>query len=403
MKAAVSEYNTEAILLQLLAHELFDTALSVNGGDVDWTGILSLAEKHFVKPLLYRSAKQLSGVPDKVLDALRASAISSALRNDSLMAIQAEILCMFNKRSISCAVLKGSSVSALYPYSEIRTLGDIDLLVDASKLSDACSALHENGYQHSSGHAFHECYEGKDAHIELHQAVSEFPDTDKGRYTAAYMKDALRDTVIETLENYRFPVLDIPYQITSLLSHMERHLTDTGISLRQLCDWAVTVNHYRDKMDETALNILAQCGLHRFAETLTKTCTAYLGLPKLDWAEEIPDAMADAMMHEIITTGSTYEIGAVRGLSSAFIPDEHTDTKQTSLLGHYIFNVNRKARNEHPYFVKCPLLYPFFWLFYPVRWWIRSLRGTRQKIQAAKTLSIAYRRKKLYGELKLFR
>ena len=402
LKATVIKCDTEAVLLKLLAYELFNAALSVIGSDVNWDEIISLADKHSVKPLIYRSAKQLADVPDEVLDSLRSSAISSAFRNERMLAIQDEIICLFETRNISCAILKGSSVSSCYPYSEIRTLGDIDILIDASKLSDAGGVLNESGYLHSSGTAFHDCYEGKGVHVELHQAVSKFPDTEKGRYTATYMKDALRYAVGETLGNHRYPVLDVPYQITALLSHVERHMTNTGSSLRQLCDWAVTVDHYRDTIDAAALEILAQCGLLRFAEALTKACTAYLGLPKFDWAEEIPDAVADAMINEIITSGSIQHIDVIRGLSSAFIPGKDTDRKQTTLLGHYVSNTNRKARKEHPHLSKCPLLYPFFWLFYPVRWWIRSLHGEREKINATKTLSIAYQRKKLYGELKLF-
>ena len=402
MKITNSEEYTKTFLMQLLAYELFNAELTVACDNEKWNEVIDLAQKHSVEPIIYLSAKRLSSVPDKVLGTLRSSTISSALRNEKILAVQEELIRLFEKLDIPCAILKGSSVSTYYPYSDIRILGDIDILVDESNLNNACNILTDVGYYHSSGHSFHECYEGNGIHVELHQAVSDFPENDKGRYTAAFMKDALNYTIVERLGDYRYPVLDASHQITALLSHMERHMTNTGIGLRQLCDWAVTVEHYRNVIDDGVLNILTQCGLLRFAEALTKACTIYLSLPKFKWAEEVSDVMADKMISEIITSGNIPNIDTDRGLSSVFVSQAETDNKKTTLLGQYISNINKRARTEYPHIGACPISNPLFWLFYPARWWIRSLLGEREKINVYKTLSIAYKRKKLYDELRIF-
>jgi hypothetical protein len=388
-------------LLKLLSHELFGALLPSLVPADNLHGVLELAQKHTVTTLLYRSVKQLSNVSAQVLDSLRTQSVAAVLRNEKLMLVQNEIVDLLSGHHIDFAVLKGSSLAVHYPCCEMRVLGDIDILVNVNALGVACATLEKAGYNHSSGHAFHESYEGKGAHIEIHQSVSEFPHTVAGLFTVQVMKNALDTTEVEKMLGYEFPVLCVEYQLIALLAHMERHLTASGIGLRQLCDWAVTVNHYRERITREVVSIVGRCGLLQFAKVLTKTCSIYLGMSELEWTKDVSVVLARRMMEEILSGGSIMNVDIDRSLSSAFSSGKIE--KERTILGNYIANINRKAKSEYPIVQKFPLLFPYFLIFFPLRWFLRSLRGEREKISIKSTLSLGSKRKRLYDELRLFR
>lgn len=395
--------KTDFCLLELLKAELNSLAMCNTEDGYITNEIFEMAQKHSVTPLIYRSIKQLSGIPDDKIALLREIVINSSLRNDKLIRIQSEIIDLLSSHNTSCVILKGTSISALYPHNEMRSLGDIDILVGEEELDEACSVLLNSGFERSGGHDLHECFEGKGAYIEVHRAVSVFPDNAKGIYTKKFMEDALLHTETMSIGEEVFPVLDMPHQLVSLLSHMERHMTISGIGLRQLCDWAVTVNHYLDHIDDKCLTLLDACGLLRFAKVATRTCIDYLGLPALAWAMDVKQEVAAAFIEEILSSGDIMNVGLERSLSSSFASGEEKDSTKRTLLGRYIKNMNGKAHKEYPRIARLRVTLPLFWVFYPCRWWVRSLQGKREKVNVSGTLSIASKRKKLYSELKLFR
>lgn len=108
------------VLLALRGNEISNSAFQDSFDASHVQSILQLVQKHSVTPLIYRSMKQQPGVPDDMLASLRATVISSSLRNDRMIRIQSEIINQLSSHNIRCAILKGTSVAALYPYSEMR-------------------------------------------------------------------------------------------------------------------------------------------------------------------------------------------------------------------------------------------------------------------------------------------
>ena len=134
------------MLLSLLAYELFGQALPESHADLDWEKLIAEANDHAVTALLYSGLKRLNGVPKEILNRVRAAAISSAMRSQSMLVIQEEILDALAAQQIDCAVLKGMSVACHYPHPELRVPGDIDLLIGRTNLEAACKALEGSGF-----------------------------------------------------------------------------------------------------------------------------------------------------------------------------------------------------------------------------------------------------------------
>lgn len=162
-----------------------------------------------------------------------------------MVGIQNHILEAFHTAGIGTAILKGSSVAALYPNPELRALGDIDILISEQDAQRAEAILRTEGYVFQEKHDFHVSYFGNGVAVELHQSVSRFPATKQGAYVHEMMRKAIQYIHAESMYETTFSVLDLQYQMVALLAHMERHMIDSSIGFRQLCDWAVTVHHFR--------------------------------------------------------------------------------------------------------------------------------------------------------------
>lgn len=121
------------------------------------------------------------------------------------------------------------------------------------------------------------------------------------------MNGALSHTQDMEIQGIRFPILDSIYQMIGLLAHKEQHLATSGIGLRQICDWAVTMHALREQIGEKEIATLERCGLLHFAKVVTRLCEKYLGLPPCLWYQNAMDDQVDALMEDILSAGNFHE------------------------------------------------------------------------------------------------
>ena len=387
-------------LITLLAAELFHQAPPTV--PADWTATLSEANRHAVVALLYPSVKQMQDVPIEALSQTRRAALFSAGTFDAILRSQTEIVSMQTAHNIPCAILKGVSVARCYPHPELRIPGDIDLLVGEANLRAACDVLTAAGYTYSHTTDLHTCFHKGRVEVEVHSAVSYFPEGGKGAFAKQYMGDALQHVDMVQIQGVSFPVLTGAYQLIALLSHMERHLASSGIGLRQMCDWAVTVHAQRDHIGDAELAVLNQCGLLQFAKVSTKACVKYLGLPILPWCADADDDLCDVLMSDILDAGN------VHAQNTRFLSNVLTDMageddgKKPSTVRHYLHYICKRTQKDHPW-AKSPLWVALFGLYYPIRWVVRMLPEKSKRKHMIKAVQSAKTREKLMWGLKVYK
>lgn len=390
------------IFWMLLSHEMFGSPLAVIPDSTDWNDILALGQKHAVSALLYPVAKECGDVPTQVMNELRNAAMLSLVNNEKLLYVQDQVISALSARNIPYAILKGASVACCYLHSELRVLGDIDVLVDERQYDAACTALTECGFSYIGATDMHGNFEGFGASVEVHRFVSRFPDTEKGRYAQAYMANALLHTKECTINESRFPILDCPQQMIALLAHLERHMGTTGIGLRQVCDWAMTVHVNRKVIDEKTLQLLDDCGFLHFARIMTRLCEKYLGLPPLDWSAGVTDKVVDAVLEEIMDAGNFTEQCGERAIEGAMINAQgNYEGNRKSLFHNYTAYVRRKAHYEYPW-ARSVLWQPLFWIYYPILWMVRVMTGSRKAANPLLAVKQARIRERLIQQLKLY-
>lgn len=391
-------------LLVILRQALFSKYEQLNVSN--WQRIEQLANEQGVLSMLYVGASKYKDViPSEVIREWRGIMYSNVMRNEQLNTLQTDLISQLQARKITVAVLKGLSVAWYYKHPDIRCLGDIDILIDKSHVREVTDMLKSWGYtQTHIGHAFHSSFEKNGVTVEVHHEATEVPNSEGGSRAKAIMAEFLRDIRLVKVNETTFPALSDSHQALMLLLHMERHMTEMDIGLRQVCDWAAFVDgsdcaHWANK----TLRILKHCGLLSYAKAVTKACVVYLGLDvqKCEWCMDADDDLVDRLMEDAFRGGN---LGAAntKKLGSAFTDRSLLGQKKQSLLKGIFIKMTNRAYDYFPIVKRYKVLLPLCWVYIPIEYLIRSFIRMPNKRNMGEMIGVANQRRGLIRDLHLY-
>ncbi|OQC00523.1 MAG: hypothetical protein BWX78_01116 [Firmicutes bacterium ADurb.Bin099] len=269
---------------------------------------------------------------------------------------QQKLLESFHSNGIPVAVVKGTSVAQYYPKPQLRTMGDIDLLVRPEDYDRAVDCLTKNGCKEYSSQSEivtgrHRSFHYDGISIELHHYFSKKVDEKKARALDNLLFNAisLKSTVLPDEENGLV-----------LLSHIRQHLEE-GIGLRQIIDWFMFVRTCLD--DEVWYSSFQEkariTGLESLAISSTRMCQKYLGLTtnNITWCKDASKRTCDELMQYVINCGN---FGRSRGmLQSSAVQKLPKLSQPIRMLKHLQEHGERnwKALYKHPW------LKPLAWTY----------------------------------------
>ncbi len=396
--------KNEQVLLDLLANNLFGAGKSIDGVSLDWRLVWYEA---------YMQAVSLIAFSDFSEDLTLAADFSNIRKNlqsrmsDNLTVNKShfKIHKILTDSGISYVILKGLASALYYPDFLLRSMGDVDFLVNESDLKKTCQALEQNGFVVSEkSHGDHLVFTDGVCRYELHTAPAGMPKGEAGALVKTYLAD-----ILEKAENRNtlFGGISVPspfHHGLIILLHTCHHLTSSGVGLRHLCDWAVFVNsvpenEFIDLFQAKFKNI----GLWNFACVLTKVCEKYLSCPAKKWVGQVDEKIVDALAQDIFKGGNLGQKSDDRSHESMILPkygdEEHRDKSQ---IGRFIEYVNQSVKNNWKRAEKNKILLPVGWVYFGGRYVFRSLKGERPKIKVNSFVSEAKQRTELFDSLKLF-
>lgn len=321
--------STQMIFLTLLAQALWG-----NGGilmEADWDQVEKLAKEQGVLAMLYQgSMKYKDIIPAERIRIWRGAMYATILKNDHMNQAQSEILGWLSEKGIRAVVLKGTSVARYYNPSDMRCLGDVDLLIDQSNLDLAAELLKAHGYRRNEHeHDFHVPFVRNDVTLELHYKATMVPPGKDGQAVGKIMDQFLDEATMVSMNDISFPALSEKHQVLMLLMHKERHMLVEGIGLRQLCDWAafLSVQENLAEVDDFT-HMFQDCGLLIFSETVTNAWVRYLGLQGecAAWCRSSESFLVDALMEDVFRSSNMGRADH-RGESELFIGREMLNSK----------------------------------------------------------------------------
>lgn len=121
---------TQEVFIKLLSEYIDGNwDFTINEEKVDWNQLVELSSIHSVCGIIYLSLKEKNVNRKNLMDYLQ-----SRFNKESGFAIRQQIvydrtLSLFEKYGIKNVVSKGYVLKKLYPNEEVRTMGDMDILI----------------------------------------------------------------------------------------------------------------------------------------------------------------------------------------------------------------------------------------------------------------------------------
>ena len=147
---------------------------------ISWQVFYELAQQHGLISLCLRSLQRVDagGVPQVVMDGLRASVQQMTWHGLLLLGELCKLMALFNTHALQAIPFKGPTLSALaYGDPVLRVYGDLDILVPKQEVPQATQLLETSGYiPHGTRDGW--VWTDADSHPHSHHALFKHPVTD---------------------------------------------------------------------------------------------------------------------------------------------------------------------------------------------------------------------------------
>lgn len=247
-----------------------------------------LAEKQTVKGLLYDGIAE-NEVQLEKMDAIHLYSERGIIGEDS-DAINRELRDVCQLLTVSGAsflIVKGQTIARYYRHPKMRTLGDIDIwCTDEESYQRARKALQQAWNIEIADDGGSELeFEHGDHVIDLQRTLVEMADRGNLRYWDTLVKDLATVTDQVEVNGITVPTLEPTLNLLYTFLHLYHHFIEMGIGLRHICDMAVLLHAYRDRLDRKRLQEMLEAMDYMTAfKAFGAICVDKLGLP----AEEFP-------------------------------------------------------------------------------------------------------------------
>lgn len=363
-----------------------------------------------LKHSLWEDKEQTAGIPALIRKELRAQAVEGLTANmypnqDDLRYLHAaqfilmdqaqnEAIMQLKNVHIPVVVIKGTAAGMYYPQPQLRSYGDIDLLVQPEHYYEAVKVLCTGGWikNEEIGH-YHTAFKKNNQLIELHQCPPGLDDVKEGAFIRRFLLSGFSDIQQGTINQLEcsFPMLPWQQNGLELIWHFREHLYN-GIGLRHVIDWMMFVHCQLDDQAFVAYKpVLEQAGLLLMAKTVTRMCQIYLGLEEtITWCEDVDKSLCADLMAFILEQGN--------------FGHKRKDDKISKVLSKYhtplsfLKGMQRRGLYSWDAVQKHRVLRPFAWLYVVVQGMKTFLSGSERN-KLFEGLTASRNRRVLFDQL----
>ncbi len=317
--------------------------------EFDWEYAIKTAHMHKIEALIYYGI-YYSGIviptegPDKLTKSVHMMTVVDAQQQYEISLLTDAFL----KEGISFMPLKGVLLKECYPKSEMRYMGDADILIREDEYPQIREIMTELGYSFNL-ESNHEYIWSKGVmQIELHKRL--IPSYNEDYY--AYYETGWR--LAKLNDKTRYFMTDEDFLIY-MVTHLAKHYRDSGIGIKHFVDVWVYKNQ-KNSLDEKYI----ECELKKLQLfDFYKNCILLLEV----WFEgKSGNEITDIMTQWIFSSGA-YGTEKNNSISSAL--KEEKKSGKNARLKFYIestFPSYKHMCKKYKWLPKAPILLPFAWL-----------------------------------------
>lgn len=362
-------------IIKLIKSAILDEAYALSD-EFNISITYELAKRHQITSLMYYGAIRCGVHPEDpvlqemFLDVARDIVISERQRNE----INKLFKC-FEEQKIDYMPLKGVSLKKMYPKTEMRSMGDADVLIKTEQYGVVRPLMFELGYKEKVESDHEYVWTKPGLFLELHKRLIPSYNKDFYKYFGNGWKFAKKcDGTC-----YSMTAED---EFIYLFAHFSKHYRDAGIGLRHIVDLWIYRRH-NSTMDEKYIKInLKKLQLDVFYENVLKTLSVWFDGAKTDAVTEF--------LTSVIFNNCVYGNKQASILSAALKESKELGNSKKIRIRRVFSNVfppHAIMREKFPVLKKVPILLPIFWVVRLINTLLFKRNELSGKINEYKTIS----------------
>lgn len=339
-------------LFSIINTALTDTSVVVDD-TLDYAELFEVSRKHQIIPLVFCGIQRLKGdfeESEKFQDYTLRLFYYDFKQLECLNRIEE----VFSNNCIDYMLLKGASIKKLYPSSELRTMGDIDILIKEEQYEQIRKALSQIDLCEENETDHELIWRSKDGVlVELHKRL--IPSYNDDYYS--YYCNAWEKALLQKGYSYAMSAED---EYIYIFTHLAKHYRDGGIGLRQMIDvWFLALKH--SSLDMEYINReFDKLDLKKFHENILDTLGVWFnGKESTDLTDHITERIIESGAYGIKEKWDIANAARERAKSSSV-----ASAKRKNIIS-LIFMPYSTMQKKYPFLKKAPFLLPLMWL---VRW-----------------------------------
>ncbi len=350
----------QALIIKALSDFLNGTKTFIPN-DIDFEKLIETAREHRVETLLYFQAENIpQNVPDfKHNFQLQFAGATANYAKRTYFLKNAESA--FNKAKIPFLIFKGIPIAELYPINQLRTMGDVDILVHPENKSEAGRILESLGLTlRDSGPNEWAYFDNSGLCYELHSRLMN-DETANSPLHRTFLASVWENAHNEN-GNMRYS-LDWNYHFVFFILHLRKHLINCGVGLRQFFDLAMVYKNCVLDFD-VIFKDLEELGIYDFALKCFALCEKWFNI-KMPRSAKISDDFFERATASVIA-GGVFGFNNSENMDNAVILNinEHKNYKIKNFFASLF--PSYKSIKDIPAYKSLngrPLLLPLFWLY----------------------------------------
>lgn len=258
-----------------------DNSFALSGNET-WEDVLRLADAQGVAAIAADGISAINAVVPFQIKMEWASRVvmheQVYKRHEELMVKLAKV---YQKKDIRMMVLKGWGLSLDYPIPSHRPSGDLDIW-NFGQWQEADAYIASRGIEIDNSHHHHSVFNINELMVENHyDFINIYAHRSSRRIEAKLKELAYRKQQEKLVDGVKIYLPSATFNALFLLRHTAQHFAGSEMTLRQLLDWALFMEHHHSEIEwEEYTAFLKKEKLWRFFNLLNLLAVEKLGFSK---------------------------------------------------------------------------------------------------------------------------
>lgn len=329
--------------------------------DVDWYQMLRLSGIHNLSGILgYMTMNDPVCPEEQLCSVLRKRCLGTMMDYANRGALAEEFLEVLTDRGIDHILIKGFILRDYYPMPELRTYGDIDLIIREKDREKCHGLMQELGFAVKTDWEPVYSYTREQEYYEIHTQLLEtdIPGKDACR---AYFGTPWEHA--QPVDTHRFE-LKPEYHFLYLMTHLAKHVAGSGAGIRMYLDIAVLIQQCRNSLNWAEIEAeLKALELDSFANVVFNMVETCFGIPKPITGTPVPREVLNSFLDFTVSGGIFGRVGKESGvISLKETSREDEDISRSGTIVKRLFPTAKNIENRYTYLKKAPWLLPAAWV-----------------------------------------